>query len=59
MGTSSVERHRSISRVTLLFSKCAREVAKPLPSDNSNPPRAEDARRIYRFSLGADFRSWH
>ena len=32
-------RHRSISRVTLLVTECAREVAMPLPSDKSNPPR--------------------
>src|SRR5260370_26412194 len=65
MGTSHLVlemvtwRHRSISRLTLLFTKYAREVAKLLPSDKSNPRGAEDARRVYGLSVGADFRFWH
>jgi hypothetical protein len=51
--------NRSISRV-LVFTKCAREVAKPLPSGAGRILRgAEDARRIYRLSVGADFGFWH
>jgi hypothetical protein len=66
MGTSYLVqemvtwRHRSISRLTPLFTKYAREVAKLLPSDKSDSPRgAEDAQRVYGLSVGADFRFWH
>ncbi len=42
--------HRWIVRVTPLFTKCARELAVPLPSDKSSAPARKNTRCVYRFS---------
>ena len=46
-------------RGTLLFTKFARDVATPCQTTSRILRGAEDARRVYGLSVGADFTFWH